>query len=91
MLHERTEELRDYFIEGEEVACFSTPEEMADKVEYYLKHENERERLRLAGHRRCVAENSLVRRAMRIVEHYRERFQDGFIPAVSNQDSRPTV
>ena len=91
MLHERTEELRDYFIEGEEVACFSSLEEMVEKIRYYLAHDEERERLRLAGHRRCVAENSLDRRAMRIVEHYYERFQDGFGPAVSNQDSDPTV
>ncbi len=91
MLHERTEELLDYFIEGEEVACFSSLEEMVEKIRYYLAHDEERERLRLAGHRRCIAENSLDRRAMRIVEHYCERFQDGFKPAVSNQDSSPTV
>ena len=73
MLHERTDELLEYYNEGEEVACFSTPEEMAEKVKYYLDHEDERERIRLAGHRRCVAENSFDHRARKIVELYSER------------------
>lgn len=70
MLHQRTDELLQYFKEDMEVACFSTPEEMVDKVKYYLEHEDERERIRIAGHRRCVAENSIDNQAKRIVEHY---------------------
>jgi spore maturation protein CgeB len=73
MLHERTDELLQYYREGDEVACFASPEELAEKTQYYLEHEEEREAIRLAGHRRCVAENSLVDRAQVIVQHYRTR------------------
>lgn len=70
MLHERTNELLEYYKEDDEVACFTTPEELADKTQYYLSHEEERERIRLAGYKRCIADNSLVSRAEVIVRHY---------------------
>jgi len=72
MLHERTDELAKFFTEGKEVACFDGPEELAEKVAYYLGHDDERERIRLIGHQRCVSENSLVQRAQVIVNCYRE-------------------
>jgi glycosyltransferase involved in cell wall biosynthesis len=70
MLHERTAELTEFFQEGKEVACFGTPQELAEKVSFYLKHEAERERIRLAGYHRCVAENSMDARASRLLEHF---------------------
>lgn len=70
MLHERTDEFLLYYSEGEEAACFSSPEELVEKIKYYLGHETERERIRLAGHRRCLAENSLEKRVQKIIEHY---------------------
>ncbi len=73
MLHERTEEVLEFFREGEEIACFGSPEELADKIRYYLEHEEERELIRLAGHRRCIAENNLEKRAKIIIDHYYER------------------
>lgn len=71
MLHERTDELAQFFTEGEEVACFANGKEMVNKVVYYLEHEEERERMRLAAYRRCVAEDGLEKRAEKIVAHYR--------------------
>ena len=64
MLHERTEELRQYFTEGTEIACFDHAEELAQKIRYYLKHPQERELLRVQGHQRCVAEDSVDARAI---------------------------
>jgi hypothetical protein len=63
MLHERTDELQQYFTEGAEIACFVTPEELAEKIRFYLDHPQERESIRREGHRRCVAENSMDQRA----------------------------
>jgi spore maturation protein CgeB len=54
MLHERTPELAELFEEGKEVACFGSVEELAQKVDYYLAHPEERDRIAAAGHRRCV-------------------------------------
>ena len=73
MLHERTHELLQFYDEGKEVACFGSAEELVEKTRYYLDNEEEREAIRLAGHRRCVAENSLDGRATRIVQWFREQ------------------
>jgi hypothetical protein len=54
MLHERTPELLELFREGEEVACFDSVEELAEKIDHYLAHPGERERIAAAGHARCV-------------------------------------
>jgi spore maturation protein CgeB len=54
MLHERTPELLGLFREGEEVACFSSPQELAEKVDYYLAHPEERLSIAEAGRARCV-------------------------------------
>lgn len=70
MLHERTDELLHFFAEGQEVACFSSAEELAEKVAYYLAHPDERHRIQAAGHERCLAQYSLDGHARRIVEHY---------------------
>lgn len=50
MLHERTAEFLDLFDEDKEAVCFDGPQEMADKVKYYLSHDQERERIALAGY-----------------------------------------
>ncbi len=68
MLHERTEELASFFDDGREVASFSSPEELAEQVHYYLNHEVNRERILQAGHARCVRENSADARAAVILE-----------------------
>jgi spore maturation protein CgeB len=70
MLHERTEEFLTLFREGEEAACFETPAELVEKISHYLNHEEKREEVRLAGHRRCVDAYSLDKRAQRILDHY---------------------
>ncbi len=70
MLHERTPELLDYYVDGEEVACFGSEQELVEKVRFYLDHPAERERIRLAGHRRCAAENSIDARAQHIIDWY---------------------
>ena len=54
MLAERTEEHLELFAEGREAAYFGSPEELVDKVRYYLQHEEERQRIAEAGHRRVM-------------------------------------
>jgi hypothetical protein len=55
MLAERTEEHLDLFKEDEEAVFFSSPEEMVDKVRYYLSHDEARERIGWAGHVRIMS------------------------------------
>jgi glycosyltransferase involved in cell wall biosynthesis len=70
MIHERTDEVLEFYEEGKEIACFSNPDELAEKITYYLDHPNERESIRLAGHARTIAENNIENRAKIIIDHY---------------------
>ena len=54
LLAERTDEHLELFEEGKEMVCFSSPEEMVDKIRYYLKHNEERQRITEAGYRRVT-------------------------------------
>jgi glycosyltransferase involved in cell wall biosynthesis len=68
MLHERNEESVLYFRENEEAAFFDGPEELVVKVKEMLGNDTLREKIRLAGYKRAVAEDSLDQRAMTIIE-----------------------
>ena len=63
MLHERNEESVTYFKEGEESGFFDGPEEMVSQIKYYLANDALRDKIRMAGHRRVLAEHSLDARA----------------------------
>lgn len=45
-------EIPELFEEGKEIVTFRTPEEMLDKADYYLHHEEERQRIALNGYRK---------------------------------------
>ena len=63
MLHERTPEIGLYYEEKKEIDCFDDPEELAQKVRYYLAREEERERMREAAYQRTHRENMWQHRA----------------------------
>ena len=54
MLHERTDEVQEYFVDGEECAMFSDTEEMVEKIDYYLRNDDARQRIARAGYERCL-------------------------------------
>lgn len=45
-------EIEEYFKDGEEIAVFRSLEECLGKIDYYLTHEQERQRIAAAGHRK---------------------------------------
>jgi spore maturation protein CgeB len=72
MLHESSPELLELYKEGEEVACFSSPQELAEKIDYYLAHPEERSAIAGAGHRRCVPAYSYDNRMAEILRWHEE-------------------
>lgn len=54
MLAERTGEHLELFAEGEEAAFFGSPDELVDKVRYYLVHDDERRRIADRGRARVM-------------------------------------
>lgn len=72
MLHERTDELLEYYKEDKEVACFDSQAELIDKVAFYLSHEELRMKIAKAGYDRCISENSLSKRSAVIIKKFEE-------------------
>ena len=56
MLAERTEEHERLFKDGKEAAYFNTsePDDLLEKVRYYLDHEQERQQIARCGRERCL-------------------------------------
>lgn len=50
ILTDYCEELKDLFELGKEIETFKTSEELIDKIDYYLKHDSEREKIAKNGH-----------------------------------------
>ena len=68
---ERSKQQCEFFEEGKEIACFSTPEELREKVDYYLNHEEERRQMADAAHRE-VQNHTYLHRVKKILEVYKE-------------------
>ncbi len=54
LLAERTNEHRRMYAEGREAEFFDSFDELLAKCRHYLAHESERQRVAVAGYRRCV-------------------------------------
>lgn len=59
---EYMEELEEFFDIGKEIVCYHSPEDLKDKIKYYLSHESEREAIRKAGHERCLRDHTWHKR-----------------------------
>jgi len=61
-LVERFDELAEFFEPDKEIVFFESPDDLLDKVRYYLAHPEERQRIRDAGLRRARAEHTWHKR-----------------------------
>lgn len=54
----RNPDLCRIFTEGDEIECYESPQEAADKIRYYLDHPVERERIGRRGQQKAVAQHN---------------------------------
>jgi spore maturation protein CgeB len=59
---EHQEELEEFYEPGREIITYGSREELLEKVRYYLAHDDERERIRLAGYERAQRDHTWERR-----------------------------
>ena len=59
---EYMEELEEFFDIGKEIVCYKDKEDLAEKIKYYLKNDNEREAIRKAGYERCLRDHTWHKR-----------------------------
>jgi spore maturation protein CgeB len=72
MLHERTAEVQELFVEGKEIECFDSTTELVKKIQHYLAHPEEREAIARAGYARCVPAYSYDQRMAEILKWHEE-------------------
>ncbi|WP_198032906.1 CgeB family protein [Mesorhizobium sp. L48C026A00] len=68
MLHIDNEEVREFFEPGLEIDVFASPDELADKVRFYLQRPDLRASMIDRAYRRCVPAYSFRERARQIAE-----------------------
>ena len=61
-------EIPYYFNEGEDLVCFDGPEDLCEKVGYYLEHEEERKRIAWNGYRKVREKHSYIERIRTILD-----------------------
>lgn len=60
------ENLGDIFEVGKEVVAYSSPEDLSRKISYYLKHEEERQKIALAGQKRTLRDHTYQNRMVEL-------------------------
>ncbi|WP_339735842.1 glycosyltransferase [uncultured Gimesia sp.] len=63
----------ELFLEGQHLATYTCPEELIDKVDYYLKHEPEREKLARQGHELAFSQHTYQHRMQTLLTSIEER------------------
>ena len=61
------EEIPEFFEEGKEIVTYKTPEELLDKADYYLRHEDERIRIGVNGYRKVKERHTYEHRLDKII------------------------
>jgi len=65
-LLQRVPSVGEFFVEGQEIVCFDTPEEMLAKIRYYLAHADERRQIAAAALARARRDHTWASRVQRM-------------------------
>jgi spore maturation protein CgeB len=66
---EYMEELEEFFEIGKEIVCYTGPEDLLEKIRYYLKHEDKRRAIAEAGKARCLKDHTWQKRFQTFFQH----------------------
>ncbi|MBU1007663.1 glycosyltransferase [Candidatus Dependentiae bacterium] len=66
---EYMQELEEFFEIGKEIVCYHNKNDLVDKIKYYLKHDNQREKIRRAGQARCLKDHTWHKRFEMVFEN----------------------
>jgi spore maturation protein CgeB len=61
-------DIKLYYEPGKEIATYSDSTDAADKIKYYLEHEEERAKVAMCGHDRTVREHTMKARMEQIFQ-----------------------
>jgi spore maturation protein CgeB len=68
LLTKDTEEIAEYFVPGEEIITYRDAKDAAEKIKYYLKNEDEREKIAKKGYEWVMKEHTIEKRLSKIFE-----------------------
>ena len=66
LLTKDTKEIAEYFVPGEEIITYQDANDAAEKIKYYLKNEEEREKIAKKGYERVLREHTYGKRFLEI-------------------------
>ena len=69
LLTRDAKEISEYFVPGEEIITYEDANDAAEKINYYLKNEDEREKIAKSGYERVMKEHTYEKRFLEIFEY----------------------
>jgi len=63
-----TKGIEEMFEPGKELVLFQTPDEMIEKIRYYLAHDTERKTIAAAGHQKALSQHTYTHRFQRLFQ-----------------------
>jgi spore maturation protein CgeB len=70
LLTKDTEDIKDYFIPGEEIITYQDANDAATKIKYYMKNEEEMGNIAKQGYERVLREHTMENRLLNIFAHF---------------------
>jgi spore maturation protein CgeB len=71
LLTEYRPSLEEEFAVGRDLETFRTPEELRDKIEYYIEHDSQRRRIAQSGQRTVLENYTYVQRGREFLKRVR--------------------
>ena len=70
------DELKEYYEIDKEIVCYDTKGELLEKIRYYLKHPDEAEAIRIAGHKRALKDYTWENRFKELFNKIGLKYED---------------